>query len=510
MVNNYKFERTKNFLVPNFVYITMFAVYLNELSVIDDSINKLFNIGSLVFGFFVALLILYESQFKDKNYFYLLFVFALLLSALLNYKSYGMEPLKKVIFFINNILFFYYAVKYLSDDKTKLKKFILSIIVMHFVFSFISIIMWIKPTSILLFINDRVRSVGIRMVTSKDTISYLLFYGLFRDSNYLASIAIISIFLSLFIYRKFINKNFCKVFLIINIALQYSMLLLTNSRANIALFSVLVPLSLLPWRLSYALKPKKQIIINLAISITSVVLLFNGSQLLKKTMINSISLDKISFVSMNLNSAPVKEINHRDTIKIRNFIISGNENINKPNLATNMEHYFSKISNPEQEEFNLRLAGLWEGYLDQDKMDDIELNDKVDLGGTGNGRIKIWLEALTLSKSKPLFGYGTFNLNDKATDVIGESSWIGNGYVIDNAYLEAIVTFGGINFLLAMLLTLTRAIKGLKNMDLWLILVFIFISSISLFYAGYLIGNIFIAHILTLVLAVMNREQKEV
>lgn len=478
-------------IVSSFILVKFFAALLNEISIIPRTSITYLNYIALILGF-LAIIALYPQNYKldtkiqKRSYLFMLAI--AITSWLLNYNTQGSYGLKKIIYLVYNYYIIYISYRYLVKETNGkfTKKLIVLFIGFIFTVSLISIIMWFKNLSILLFIEDRIRSVGIRFVMSNSKLAYLLLYGIFRDPNYASTLVTISLLLSIYLFVK--NKTdlslMTKLFLVINIVISLMFIILSNSRSNLIALSLVALL----WSLYYIFRTKSSIAFKvLSTSLLIVIvplLIYSGINVSRNILTKTINPYNTKFISMKYKEEfeQISEyMNMRDVIKIDNWLQSSKIYNNRIKSNKDME---------KEENFDVA----------QD-------SKKTDVGGLGNGRFDIWAEGIQLWKEKPILGYGSTNLIN-VLEFSGDSdSMLAKGHVLDNGYLEILLSYGILTLIIYIYfivnsvissITGKNKIKQINDRLMLSISVLVYIGVTAFFYSDYLIGNIAVVILINL------------
>lgn len=453
-----KIENIENlFLISLFV-----SLFSNEISIIPTAITSKLNLLFLGIG---TLLLIYclickdeRSLFKLKDWKEIaLLILVLSLSVIFNLKS-GLTPIKKIYFIVIQLLVFYPIMTRRINDNPKYLYKIFKIFIFFTLFiATIGLVLWFMRISGLFFINDRIRSIGIRYVLSGDSVAYWLLYGIYRDSNYAATLSGLSIMFSVLTLK---NKDEMKLknILIANIIVQFVFFTLNNSRSNTYIAMIAIALFVF-----MSLNHKYHI--RIVYSLLAGLFLFGAVTGVRNLLGNFLTVENTNFITYEYKWREPTAENVRDDIKLNHWI---------------------KLQN---------LAG-------QEGVEEIPTpNTKEDVGSGGNGRIDIFKESLILSKDRLLLGYGTDNVQNYAIEKFNSEGRLAKGYVIDNSYLQILVSYGIIGTIAFAIFHLKRFINGVKNKNI-LIVPYLFIMMLSMFYAEYIIGNnIIVILLITLLLS---------
>lgn len=474
------------------------STYFNEVSIIPRQIVSLGNYFSLLLGGitlgFAILKIKNQGYKKDHKYNILLglYLFFALISSVINFNTMRLEPMKRFLFLGINLSALYWIFKCYKDNQGFKKWFfrlVYGLLGIHFILSAYSLYLWFTEYVGLFLIEDRMRSIGIRYVMSKGKPAYVLLYGVFRDSNYLATVSMMALFTSLLVFKKHQSKVI-KGLLLVNIVMQLIIFSLTSSRSNLLSLKIAIGLSSI--LVLYFMYKKNQLVLkNVGITILSTVLLVAG----------------INFYHAKTREVLVSQLNFKTLVLYTNMNLEIENPVDNGRDLVKLNH------------FNQLQRILDGGVLTEEELEeDSNLSEKEDVGGTGNGRIEIWQDALKVSKGHYVLGLGTPKIQDLALNTLGEDGKLARGYVLDNSYLEIFVSYGMIGFVLfgayvffALLNILrTNAQKKESLYDYILpITLTLFLMLIAFFLSDYLSGNILSFYVFLILLFNFQNPSKE-
>lgn len=460
-----KVEKLSSF----FICLLLGVSYFFEISIIPRSYISFMNNVVFIFAIIVILIMLrYNYLIREKCVFIPIIIYLIIgfFSVLMGYKYVGNIGLKRYLLTMINGIALINTVRILvKSQNNKLKNITYTLLIMHFVLTLFNLMMWFGNISILMFIEDRIRILGIRVVLQGTRPSYLLLYGLFRDSNYLATISIVSLIISVyFLINKKEIKTSIKILLITNILVQYMQYSLSNSRSN-RLGIIVMTLSTLILVIKQMISFDKNlntISRSIVYAMIFLALFTVGSDYTRNIATTKIDLDTMHFVKIGKFKKSI-DYNGRDLVKLRHW-----------DLLINRE-----------DDLNLEVDDAI-----------VNMSEKEDVGGIGNGRIEIWKDTIKIWKNKKLLGYGTPQIQKLALETLGDSGKLARGYVLDNSYLEILVSYGLIGFIawvimLCCILVRTIIFVLKKQSSVIILSLSIFILTVAFFLSDYLSGNIF-------------------
>lgn len=459
-----KVEKLSSF----FICLLLGVSYFFEISIIPRSYISFMNNVVFIFAIIVILIMLrYNYLIREKCVFIPIIIYLIIgfFSVLMGYKYVGNIGLKRYLLTMINGIALINTVRILvKSQNNKLKNITYTLLIMHFVLTLFNLMMWFGNISILMFIEDRIRILGIRVVLQGTRPSYLLLYGLFRDSNYLATISIVSLIISVyFLINKKEIKTSIKILLITNILVQYMQYSLSNSRSN-RLGIIVMTLSTLILVIKQMISFDKNlntISRSIVYAMIFLALFTVGSDYTRNIATTKIDLDTMHFVKIGKFKKSI-DYNGRDLVKLRHW-----------DLLINRE-----------DDLNLEVDDAI-----------VNMSEKEDVGGIGNGRIEIWKDTIKIWKNKKLLGYGTPQIQKLALETLGDSGKLARGYVLDNSYLEILVSYGLIGFIawvimLCCILVRTIIFVLKKQSSVIILSLSIFILTVAFFLSDYLSGNI--------------------
>ncbi len=520
LLREYLKDSIKVKIVSYFILIKLFGALLNDISIIPRMLVSCFNYVSLILGF-LSIIALYPDDYKldtkIQKRCYLLILFIAIASWVVNYKTQDSYGIKKIVYMIYNYYIVYISYRYLvkKTNGEFTKKLITLFVGFIFTITLISIIMWFSNISILLFIEDRIRSVGIRFVMANSKLLYLLLYGIFRDPNIGCTTVTISLLLSVYLFNK--NKaNFSyktKLFLIINVIVSLVYIILSNSRGNLLALLLVTVIWLLYILSRKNLSTANKIVSGSLLIIIVPILIYAGINFSRDVLTKAINPYNTKFISIRFieEFEDISEYNIRDRIKVGNWM-EAREKYDSYNESDKEENY-EEVQSKKDEKFVKALQNSKE----EKNIDVLQNSKKVDVSGLGNGRLDIWAEGIKLSKDKFLLGYGSTNLNN-ISKYLDDDSMLAKGYLLDNAYLEILLSYGIVALLLYIYFIahsiLTPIIRQIKIGDInegliFSISVLIYLGVTAFFYSDYLIGNIPAVLLINLSLYHVNNEKKE-
>ena len=370
------------------IYITIFIIAVLTRVFLPVAMKETQFVNSLIFsivavfgGSIVCLDIFTKRIFlKQKNIIWLIiFWFACLISSIINIR-YGFIGNVRNLVWLCISFFLLYPIDQ-ERSSSEIKKEI------KYVSNFL-IVVWFIACCISFFMF--LMQIGFYVDIFPDSFARMGFiecrlFGVFEDPNYAAVVAFIVIIFSLF-NIKTNSKIFLKIFYAINILINFFYIILSGSRtAEVSAFvatafvAYFILLKKLKFKnLNYLLK---QFISILAALFCSVALIF----------------------SMNLT---------------RKFLSYLPDFINSPFETTS-------ISEPRAKK-----------HIETNRED---VNNSADIS---NCRFKIWLSALELFKSRPIFGTSPRNMRAYAKAEFPSGFIAQRSYAVHNAYLDVLTSTG--------------------------------------------------------------------
>ncbi len=258
------------------------------------------------------------------------------------------------------------------------------------------------------------RVTGYRYYSAQDPTSGMLLYGFYEDTNHAAAYALVFSVYSIFLYcackqglfsRRWMN-GVGRIFAVINLVVQLTYFPLANSRGGWACLLVAAMATVFLYCFCSRLSEKRKWLRALkafAIGVVCVVLLSAGLLALRSGM---------SQISLALREVSTQ------TVKPSEPVSTGDEK-----TETNYSH-------PEQ---------------DRTEVDSFDKKD----ANTGSGRLWIWKDVLSLYAKRPILGVGS-DYKFYAVKYEVAPNTIGSGREPHNSYLDVLLAYGAVGFLILM------------------------------------------------------------
>ena len=384
LFNNSKY--VYDFLRKSYMTLFIFAVLTRVLMPIalreTQFINDLVFSSVAIFGAFVLLFDLFTRRIMltSKNVFWLLgFLLVCIISSIINVK-YGLYGnIKNAVWLAISFFFFFFLDKERSLDEVKKEiKYVSNVL----------IAVWFAACSVsltmFLFQMGYYVDVYPNSFSRQGFIEGRLF-GIFEDPNFAAVVAIIVIILSIFNLFT-ISNRLLKAFYIISIIINFLYVVLSGSRTAEVAFAVTVLIS------SYFILKKKDNLRKVNLIIKQVIMVITS------LICSAILLLSISITRKGLSYIP-------------SFIDS-------PFTKTgNLENRIKKPVDTTRE----------------------DIGNGADIS---NCRFKIWVSALELFKSKPIFGTSPRNMRIYAKTEFPHGFIAKRSYAVHNAYIDVLTSTG--------------------------------------------------------------------
>lgn len=332
-----------------------------------------------------------------------------------------------------------------EEKEERQKNYIVSFLgvwILNFIASLISVYMFfIRFGGIVEFLGRKV-FVGIYRIEDEGIESYIVLQGLYKDSGHAATYATVSVIFScimFLVFRKGVSARKIwncvgEVFCVLDILVQFSYFVLANSRGGwlsffAGIFTGIFVFVLFRW---------KRFLRALLVAVLGVIIW---------GFVLTNARDVISSISIMMEENEVDK-SVSDTGK------GNNENKKQADKKTDPNSN-TQISKSRQNSDGMKTE-------DEIHPDSFE-RPKESGGSIGSGRLGLWKEALELFVKRPLFGDGSGNSAYFAEKYdVGER--LRNGKAIHNSYLDLLVDYGIIGFVLLMGFYLLCAGKVLKKL----------------------------------------------
>lgn len=322
--------------------------------------------------------------------------------------------------------------------------------------SAISLWMYVNRFSQEMTLMGTTHTIGIRHYVPEDPASAIILYGIYKDTNYAASYALVFIFYSFILlyfcytggYKEKWKKRLACIFAIFNMVVQIAYFPLANSRGGwvslcISIFIVLFLFVIN--RKSVGRNICGKVFLSLLCSVSAVVvccLLFMAV----RTGLSTISVKMELFhTSKQQENLIVENIPNEDRIKPE--MQSEQENRTESEIQEEQGNNISNSTDPPVD------TPIDPPVIDETKPEEIQIkgdsfvkqNVKV-----GAGRLEIWGEALELFQYRPVFGEGEGNNVYYAKKYLPESSIALYDKMLHNSYLDLLVDYGIVGTLFMM------------------------------------------------------------
>ena len=295
--------------------------------------------------------------------------------------------------------------------------------------------------------------VGILTYINGDGSRAIVLKGIYRDSNHAATFALISILLSvtlLWMYRtRKVEKGrkVLTVIAIVNIVVQLCYLPLANSRgAYLALLAAGGIVCFLFFMVAFRtkMKPAIRVIVSLLLPAVFFAVFYVGLLGIRT------GLDHISFAISESRTAQVTQQAPSAGDSSQQAPSAGDSGQQAPSAGDSGQQAPSAGDSGQQ----APSAGKDGNDGKQDTFK--KVNDSL-----GAGRVDIWKDALRLYVHNPIMGISPVH-NDLYAQRYGTESLIANGKAMHNSYLDLLVDYGAIGFLLMMAFLISAAVGVVK------------------------------------------------
>lgn len=419
------------------VFFTIYFVYLlkPDLKILFPSVGRyetMFHYILLFYGFVIIINNFFIRKYllKDRNViFAIIFSVSITVTLVLNIKLYNINSIKTTLLTSFSILVMITGFSILREKYTKANiiKFIYyPTMIIKFVMSIISILFYVFNISIYVINKEELNFLGVRYVEVLGNKFTLLLYGVYKDPNFVAlfSFSLLAIAVYILIDKEISIKKYEKILIYIFIITEYIMISLSNSRGII--YSIYLVLSISIVILFYNFYKEKRSIEYFNKTIIIIVMFIIGITFVQKIGSN--------IININTPKIYVWDTSVNELTTLAKY--SENKKISDKKIVSNTD--LSKLS---------ELAGK------EDSSEEI-----------GNGRIAIWEDAISLYMKKPIFGIGpemqkitsyyySSELN-APTMLIGRS--------IHNSYLNVLLSFGAVGFIIIFLWLINIIINRIK------------------------------------------------
>lgn len=425
-------------------------LFLYELSITQEMISMIHPVLIIWSGIIVVYDIFVRRIWEKIPYrkILALFILAVSITACLTLKAGIMGNIKTWVLIILPILVVY-PICFCEEDKRQ-ENFMISFSgawILTFFSSLISLYMFfVRFEGTIKFLGYEAFA-GIYTIEDEGIESYIVLQGLYKDSGHAATYAVVSIVFSCIMFLAFrkgmtakkIWGSIGQVFCILNILVQFSYFVLANSRGGWLSFFAGMFASVFMFVLFRRKEDKA-----------------GKMQFLKALLAAMFSVCVFGFVLINARdimssmSISIKEQNSEISIPDTGKISE------TPNKQTG-DHL---NDNDDEKEYSQN-----EKEPEQEVQKDSFERPKESGGSIGSGRLSLWKEALELFIHRPIFGDGSGNYAFYAKKYdVGER--LRNGKAIHNSYLDLLVDYGVIGFVLLMgfyILCVGKVLKRLVN-----------------------------------------------
>lgn len=424
----------------------------------------------------------------------LLFILSAGITAVVTREVGVVANIKTWILVILPILAFY-PVCLLENREKNVRAFLISLhgaAVVMCMSSVISLWMYVIRFSQEVTLMGTTHTIGIRHYVPEDPASAIILYGIYKDTNYAASYALVFIFYSFILlyfchidgYKEKWKKRMACIFALFNMVVQIAYFPLANSRGGwVSLcISIFIVLFLFVFnRQSVGRNVCGKIFLSLLCSVSAVVVccfLFMAVRTGLSTISVKMELSRISKQQENVTveSVPIEN-------KTESEVQKGQEN----NVANDIAPPVIDERKPEE------IQIVEDSFEKQ--------NVKV-----GAGRLEIWKDALKLFRRRPVFGEGDHIYY--ARKYLPESSIALSGKMLHNSYLDLLVDYGivGTIFLMSFwagcMITVLKYLfkeKGSVSAFSYFCMAIILIGACSAIFLSYLFVNTTAMYFLLLV-----------
>lgn len=443
------FSRLKliQFLLSHEIFAFFYGIFLFGYEIwltrnIISVIHPIFIIwGFLLIGYDVMIRRSWEIVFLQKLLF--LFVIMAMITGIINYEVGITQNLKVWILTALPILTLY-PICFLGKSQ-RIKGFIISFLgaaIVIFVSSLISVYMFlIRFGGTILFLGQEL-TVGIFNGFGKEEVAYTVLNGIYVDSGHAATYAMSSVIYSCILFfacrKEKLGKQIWNrmgiIFSVLNIIVQLCYFTLANSRGGWLSFFVTVFICVFIYIFFYGFRKIKRCKCLFALCIAIVAVGFSCVFLIHLR-------DTISYFSFVIEGQRVEKAQAE-----KSSIVEGKKECNPTENQKSMQEQ-EKIT--EEKEVPAKV----QESVDDQKQEKVEVDsfERPEESGdrVGSGRIGIWKEAVSLYLKKPIFGEAPGNSTYYARKYdIGER--LRHGKAIHNSYLDLLVDYGLIGFLLLM------------------------------------------------------------
>lgn len=363
------------------------------------------------------------SYFRNKlNHLLLLFFATIGITIAYNFTYLSAESIKTSVLTIFVIVIFLPSFQLLLEQYSEAKIFKIIFyptFVLRVVVNIIGILMYVLNYSLFILDADNILYyAGVRYVELANGKFTFLLYGLYSDPNYSAIYSLAFIFLGLFFLFKFKYRSlFKKILIIIFLLLEFTVFALSNSRgAELAIYiGILFYFFLLIIR--FVTKKSER----------------NNT----KKIFLKLLMFTLSFFVLNFGIKTVALFILEQNNPVRILIRQENNEYIRLGETTEKEMLKQYISTVDEVSINLEEIKTNTSIVKEDSSKDF-----------GNGRFRIWRDALLLSTKSPIFGFGPDmqkNAAKRFSDI--EVPEMYSGRAFHNSYILLYFSFGIVGFI---------------------------------------------------------------
>lgn len=448
LIMNHKIIRL---IFSHFCYAFFYGIFLfcYEIRFVQVKISMLHPIF-IIWGFLLIgynILVLHVSEKIPYYKIMLLFVISTFFTALMNYQAGLLENIKIWVLVLIPILVIFPG--YIVEKENK-KNYIIPFLgaeLIIFIASCFSLyLFFIRFGREVEFLGQKL-FMGILPSYGDGGSFYIVLQGIYYDSGHAATYAVVSICISL-IVTEFCRNNMekgdvlciiCKFLNILNIIVQLCYFTLANSRGGwvsffVSLFSGVYMFCF--FKLLPTDKRTKKYILAFVIALfCTICFLF--------TLINIRNC--ISRISFNMekieNSEIASEDRNKETVLKKDKKLEDTDEYSGVSEVEIQEEPLEKRTNSVEEQKETEIHPNENPTVDSFERPD-ESGESI-----GSGRLGIWKEAIELYINKPIFGENPGN-NAYYANKYGVEGVLENGKAIHNSYLDLLVDYGLVGFLL--------------------------------------------------------------
>lgn len=285
------------------------------------------------------------------------------------------------------------------------------------------------------------QSIGISHYVPEDPSSAVILYGIYKDTNYAASYAVVFIVYSLMLlafcrrggYQEQWKNQAARIFAVVNLIVQILYFPLANSRGGwvsmcVSIFIVMFLYVFCNWQKQRKICVKA--LLSLAGSIAAVFLC---------GLIILVSRTGMSAVSMKIESGRLdkqqeKQIADKTLNKSKKEVKGENQNNDDEN-----NHVKENPANPTDSRTDSESVSEKNSADTTQAAEDSFNKQNAEIGA---GRIEIWKDALKLFKNRPFWGEGSGNNVYYAKKYSPDGRIALFGKMIHNSYLDLLVDYG--------------------------------------------------------------------